>query len=231
MKLYLFLTLAIVISCASPDTTKEQENKKISPRPVFRVQEKKQPKHEGENNQWEYIVKVSPNLHEYTLNFIGKGTENFLNINKIEIFKLEENKPLQVIDSLETLTPIINGNILFVMEDVNFDNYNDLRVVSRSSLSSLPFLYFLFVPETGLFKRNIDYERITSPQVDFSDKEIVSFKKNDQNSYVTEFYKIKNGSPVLVKKVVKAFTKDNLLQVTTYELINNEMVVTDQHTE
>ncbi len=119
----------------------------------------------------------------------------------------------------------------FIAEDMNFDGYTDFRLMESPSAGPNTCWYFwLFDPDTGTFFRSMEYEeiRLISPEFDQNNRTIISFHRDGMGMYGREHYTLENGHPLLVRSEQTEFQGSDSLITTVTELINDEMIVTEQ---
>jgi len=134
-------------------------------------------------------------------------------------------------ETIETITPINNGNSLIV-GDMNYDGNDDFRVVRYLPAgTNIPYVYYLFDPATSKFIYNEAYGKITSPEFP-GNMEIRSQWRENAGKWGIDTYIIDNNNPVLSKREtweavsetqakhqVLKFTADGSSTVTVDELV------------
>ncbi len=83
-------------------------------------------------------------------------------------------EPSQIIQSLDTKTWFDNTGLNFKLEDVNFDSYQDLRLMVGIPTGPIPYLCWLFDPKTGQFVHSQKLSGLASLEVDADNKQIIS---------------------------------------------------------
>jgi len=117
-------------------------------------------------------------------------------------------------------------NQIFIVEDVNFDSINDIRLLQFLPASpNLPYYYWIYNPITKNFQRQKALEEITSPEFDHNKQIITSFWRASCCDHGLSVYKYINGNPVLIKESeVAQDLNDNKKYITTVKKrVNGKM--------
>lgn len=109
---------------------------------------------------------------------------------------------------VQTITPKENYNAcslpadqLFFIEDVNFDGYNDIRLLQFLPASpNLPYYFWTYNPKTLLFTQDTTLENITSPEFDQQAKTIFSTWRDGCCKHGSDTYQYVNGKVALIKR-------------------------------
>ena len=118
-----------------------------------------------------------------------------------------------------------------IAEDMNFDGYTDFRLMESPTAGPNTYWYFwLYDPDTGTFYRSMEYEdsNLVSPEFDQDNKTIICFHRDGMGIYGTEHYFVENGHLLLVRDEQTEFQGPDSLVTTVTELVNDEMIVTEQ---
>jgi len=92
-------------------------------------------------------------------------------------------------------------NQQFIIEDMNFDGYNDIRLLQFMPAGpNLHYYYWLYDPRTGSFRQNTELEEITSPEFDSKLKLIYSFWRSSCCHHGLSTYRYVHGRPVMVEE-------------------------------
>jgi hypothetical protein len=116
-----------------------------------------------------------------------------------------------------------------VGEDMNFDGWNDFRLMRWPSAGPNTYWYFwLFEPETGNFGRAEAWEdaELVSPSFDTEEEMIVSFHRDGMGMYGTDYYTVLDDVPVLVRSENTEYLSRDSSVTTVTELVEGEMMVT-----
>jgi len=105
----------------------------------------------------EFAVEISPRLRPYLIRLIpGKDTrwsEKPRFVGKIEISRTGEDRVLQTIDVI-AVQDVSSFTKTFCAEDINFDGYLDLKVLSEHGAKWGSYQYWVFDPTSGRFITN-----------------------------------------------------------------------------
>jgi hypothetical protein len=89
----------------------------------------------------------------------------------------------------------------FVIEDMNFDGYKDIRIQSFVPAGpNTPYYYWLWDNNISQYVRNEDLEKITSPEFDNEKKLVVSHIRISAMEYWTHKYKYENNELILISE-------------------------------
>lgn len=170
-------------------------------------------------------IVIKPNPLEFDFKLLGIVDEtNLLKADKIEIRKKGTNEITQIV---ENFNAEVQKNETVIVEDVNFDGYLDIRLMEYlPSGPNIPYLYWIFDPETKQFVQNEELKQITSPEVDVKNKQLLSHQRTDATRFGTKFYEYRNNELVLVKEEIRAYTTPIQYKWTIKELDNDIMIIT-----
>ena len=151
-------------------------------------------------------------------------------VKSISIFRKANKKIVQTIIVPENYTFFgrleESKKYVFVLEDVNFDGFNDFRVIQFEPANpNIPYYYWTFNYKKQIFQRDTALEEITSPDIDHKRKVITSFWQAGWCDHGVDTYKYINGKITLIQKYEFACDEKNpeLLISTTRKLINGKM--------
>jgi hypothetical protein len=145
---------------------------------------------------------------------------------------LKDKKQIQVIKPDEN-SPYcdITKNELFVVEDVNFDGYKDLRLFQFLPAGpNIPYYFWIYNPKTGLYVRNKTLEGITSPEFDHKKKLIYSSWRSSCCDHGGSIYKYVNGKPTLIEESEQV-EQNRKRTFTIKKLIHGKMKVVKREVE
>ncbi|RPI41563.1 MAG: hypothetical protein EHM59_19865 [Betaproteobacteria bacterium] len=153
--------------------------------------------------------RIHPSLPEFTFTLVGSHpaeSDGVIRVRSIEIRRGAAAEPAQVIDGLDTETPVAAGAPALEVLDMNFDGYQDIRIVQfRPAGPNVPYLNWLFDPVSGRFLENRELNEIPSASFDPATREIRSSWRDGATRYGTHSYVFAEGRPVLVRKEERAY--------------------------
>ena len=116
----------------------------------------------------------------------------------------------------------------FVLEDMNFDGYLDMRVMQFVSAgSSIPYYCWLWDPAAQRFVYNEALSAIPSPIFDSATGQVHGFGVNGDSEYIETVYAYRGGAPVLVRRVTTGYDYGSGTMITTTEeLVDGQLQVT-----
>lgn len=177
-------------------------------------------------------ARIHPGLPEFSFTVVGKKSEESsetLNVEAIEIRRGEETNPIQVLDALDTDTPMKAETPGLSVLDMNFDGYGDLRLIEfQPAGPNVPYLNWLFDPTLGRFIENEALNEITSPQFDPVSREIRSDWRDSATSYGTNIYVFRADEPVLVRKETKEYKSPGVYALQVSRLVDGTWKVVEQ---
>ena len=167
-----------------------------------------------EATQWRVEAVIHPTLPPFTLVLEGTVVEDQAQVEAIAIYVGAAETPRQRLTGLETQFPdLVQAGL--VIEDLDFNGFQDLRLPQFLPASpNIPYHYWLYNPETGLFERQEALEEaVTSPTVDAERQVLQSFQRVSANTYVVGEYQFQEGEPVLVRETTEIYTPDGYKRV------------------
>lgn len=153
-------------------------------------------------------------------------------IRRIEIYHTSDRTtPHQRITGIATRFPDLSTAGL-VIEDLNFDGYQDLRLPEFLPASpNIPYLYWLYNPETAQFERNRDLEIITSPVVDSEQHLITSFSRVNAVTYVISDYHMEGDRLQLLRERTEIYDRKGRKRVIVKMWQAGEFVIVSDRLE
>mgnify|MGYP003607174074 CR=1 FL=1 len=149
-------------------------------------------------------------------------------ISKIIVFKNGEFIQ-EITPSENHFSSFINNKSLMEIEDVNFDNQLDFRIIKFIPDDIISSLYWIFNKQTQLFEKNTDYEKIIFPEFDY-EKKIITSSWRDYIRFYKDFYKLENEMLILFERHITQPNKNKIIEVEIWEIVNGEfkLVSTEQ---
>ncbi|MDR3051049.1 MAG: hypothetical protein LBU67_04945 [Oscillospiraceae bacterium] len=118
----------------------------------------------------------------------------------------------------------------FVLEDLNFDGYTDMRLLAvLPSGPNLPFLCWLWDAAQGQYVYDEALSAIPTPEADPAAQRIRSFYRDGADTYVEAAYAYIDGALTLVSRTTTTYDAPNgLVWTATEELVNGQLTLTDR---
>jgi hypothetical protein len=174
---------------------------------------------------------IHPDLPPSAVVLQGDVRDQQAEIRRIEIYHAGDRTPHQRITGLATRFPDLSTAGL-ILEDLNFDGYRDLRLPEFLPASpNIPYLYWLYNPETARFERNRDLEIITSPVVDTDRQLITSMSRVNAVTYVLSDYQIEGDRIQLVREQTEIYNNRDQKRVIVKVWQDGQFVVVSDRTE
>ena len=145
-------------------------------------------------------------------------------VKSIIVTRLKDNIQIQTITPDENYPSCgLPKDQIFIIEDINFDGYNDIRLLQfLPAAPNLPYYYWTYNPPTQKFQRQKALEEITSPDFDPKKKLIYSFWRGSCCDHGHSTYKYINGKPTLVEET-EVKEEDGKVTTTLKKLVNGKM--------
>jgi hypothetical protein len=164
----------------------------------------------------------------------GHSLHIYFGADKIAVYKHSGKELIQEITFGETRTS--NSKSLgFVLEDMNFDGYKDIRIQQSTPPGpNIPYYCWLWDNKSSQFVENEHLEEITSPQFDQKDKIIKSFVRASAMHHLELTYQYVNKIPTIVKiRESKGELVDGIQMVhyITKELKDGKMQVVEEYSK
>lgn len=169
---------------------------------------------------------IHPGLPEFSFTLRGEPPDasgGIFRVESIEIRRGAAADPIQVIEGLDTETPLSENSPGIEVLDMNFDDYGDLRIVEFPPAGpNVPYLNWLFDPASARFVRAAELDAIGSPVFDRATRRIRSAWRDGATRYGTDVYSVVEGKPVLVRKELKEYSKPGVYRWTVLERIEGD---------
>jgi hypothetical protein len=145
-------------------------------------------------------------------------------VNSILVTRLKDKKQIQKITPDENYPNCgLPADQIFIIEDINFDGYNDIRLLQfLPAAPNLPYYYWTYNPATQKFQRQKALEEITSPDFDSEKKLIYSFWRGSCCDHGSSTYKYIKGKPTLIEES-EIKEEDGKVITTIKKLVNGKM--------
>ena len=145
-------------------------------------------------------------------------------IKSIVVTRLNDNKQIQIITPDENYPSCgLPKDQIFIVEDMNFDGYNDIRLLQfLPAAPNLPYYYWTYNPVTQKFQRQKALEEISSPDFDPKKKLIYSFWRGSCCDHGLSTYQYINGKPTLIEES-EVKEEDGKVITTIKRLVNGKM--------
>ena len=201
MKATLFIILLIVLFSCKKETNKVSKIKHVTVK--------------KENNQGKFFMYYSKDKYDEA---------SFDSI----IIKNKFNKKIQKIKfKKDYFLPSWQADFS-VSEDINFDGFNDLKVINYYGLYNYSYSFWLFKSEKHYYKHVSDLDSIYNPGIDNEKKEINSEWRVAFQSYHFEKYFWKNDRLILKEERIEETTNSgDTMHVHTRKLVNGNYIVKD----
>lgn len=180
----------------------------------------------GAKAQHELIYKGSRFKYVLSLDSVLSGDSVNYNcvVRSIKIFRIRDEKAIQVIAPGDNYPDCgLPPDQLFIIEDMNFDGFEDIRLVQFIPASpNVPYYFWVYDVRRERFVQNKGLEEITSPVFDHKRKLITSFWRSGCCKHGSSRYKYINGHPTLIEESEVALDpNDDSKQVMTVKTLRN----------
>ncbi|AOZ94352.1 hypothetical protein PNBC_04215 [Paenibacillus crassostreae] len=170
---------------------------------------------------------IHPTLTEMLFKIYGNENEYTSSANKIVIYQSEAEQELH----FEDTDTSDQENLGFIVEDMDFDGYKDIRIQrSQPAGPNIPYYYWLWDEVSSKYVANGNLEMITSPVFDAKNEWIQSTVRENATTNYEDIYKYIDEVPVLVKETEEIIDEvNNVVHITEMEFSYNEMKITKQY--
>lgn len=145
-----------------------------------------------------YKLIVKPGVPPFEIRLKLNDDPAYKIVENIEIYRNKKLLQTFVIGE-DRMVPINEGLIDFETEDVNFDGYNDLKLLaSLGATGNEWWLFWLYDPVKGRFESNGKLSSLCSPRVDKQKKTIHTWYNGGGLSYIIEVYLWEGKKLVLI---------------------------------
>lgn len=179
-------------------------------------------------------AELHPDLPVVELTFLGSDSTSGAEVASIEAIELRHaggEEPVQILEVEAAELPASTLERLVLIEDMNFDGYKDLRLPELlPSGPNVPYLHWLFDPETGRFERAPWLDELSGAVFDAETGRIRTQWRDGATSYGTEIYEMVDDRPVLVRREVREYVEEGVYRLVVSERSAAEMVVIETRT-
>ncbi|OKP95506.1 hypothetical protein [Paenibacillus sp. P46E] len=207
------------------DNTSEPKESISHVDPIISIQPEAEPVGSALEISEKHIIDHA--LPEYTFVLYGQEREYIHSAYKIAIFKSGQQKPLQelIFEPTETMD---SAHLGFIVEDMNFDGYNDIRIQANlPAAPNIPYYCWLWEAASSRFVPSEELEAITSPEFDPKHQEITTFGRSSSVEHFWETYKYIGGLPTLIyRKDERIDPSEDTVYTEIHELVNGDYKLT-----
>lgn len=178
---------------------------------------------------WNFSAKLHNDLPQIQFKLYGSQQDDRYSITKIEI---NYGDNTQTIDSyggqkLETDT-IDLQDTGFVIEDVNFDGYKDMRLMEFMPAGpDVPFITWLYDADKKSFAYHRAFSELTSPVFDAEKKQIVMPWREGAMGIGENTYIVENNQLVLLRQEIRQYLEEGGYNLMVKELKEGKWVVVE----
>ncbi|ULH28615.1 hypothetical protein FH581_016005 [Leptospira weilii] len=144
---------------------------------------------------------IHKNLPIYKFHLV-MGVDEIYELNVFERIKISKGNKKTISQTLEigAIDASAKSEEFFVVEDLNFDGYKDIRLMfDRGVSGNEVYMYWLFHPSKNRFIENKDLDELVSPVFDLKTKTILTYYHLSSREYVNGTYKFaKNGKLIKI---------------------------------
>ncbi len=184
------------------------------------------------SESWDFSSSIQANLPEAQFKLFGHKADDRYFIQRVEI---SLDGKTQTIDSYGTEK--LEAEVMdlkdsgFVIEDVNFDGYKDIRLMEGLMAGpDVPYIYWLFEPQQKSFVYSEAFSELTSPVIDAQKKQITVPWRDGAMGTGESIYTVEKDKPVLIREETRYYQDNGSYKLTVKELKNGEMQVVDEQT-
>lgn len=150
-------------------------------------------------------------------------------VKAIDIYKIANHEKVQTIIPPEDnrIETYLDSDRVFKIEDMNFDGYDDIRLLSLFDTHMQSNFYcWLYSKSKGIFERDTSLESITNPEFDKKTKTVKGYERigfRDEEDKVFK-YGSKGELILIYEKDINADITGTKTIITTKKRVNGKMV-------
>lgn len=146
----------------------------------------------------EVQAQVSPNSGLTIFRVLGDRESKSFSAYGIHVIAPDGSE--HMLDEFDATFPDDSEADVLLIEDLNFDGYADLRMAKYMfGGANVPYLVWLFNPQTLKFETSEAFQSLVSLQVDNEKRELISRRKVSSNESSINFYRFEGGQLVLAR--------------------------------
>ena len=147
-----------------------------------------------------FRFQIHPSLPVHVFRLVGDPASN--TVERIEVSRDGEATPFQILEDID-MEPPYRGARYFRTEDVNFDGYQDIKLLRWwGATGNAGYAYWLFDPATRRFVFSPELSELSNPTPDPRTREITTHSVEGMAGriYTDRAYRFDNGALVLVRE-------------------------------
>jgi len=150
-----------------------------------------------------------------------------LSVTKIEIYDRSINALVQTIETNKFRhESFLDSTMVFIIEDMNFDGYPDIRLLSWVSTSFYTsYQYWFYDSKYGLFVRDTTFEKFINPYFDPEKETFHTYWRYGFNEFGHAIYEWRNNKLELIVKEIESWGPEDGVPGTlvTIRMVNGEL--------
>jgi uncharacterized protein len=179
---------------------------------------------------WSFQAPIHPDVEPWQFDLIGIKDGDTAHIQKITISN-QDGQLLQtfVIENVsemlkETETLWLDSGEGFKIEDVNFDGYQDIRLMEfLPAGANVPYLYWLYQVEQKQFVFNQQYSQLSHLTLDSDKKQVVSQYRMNAVEHGTDYYSVDKYQLILIRQELLTYVKNDQDELELFELVKERV--------
>ena len=187
----------------------------------------------------QFKEKINESLPEFTFEiFGGKTKETYPNYSSMKLSIWQGGEFLQEFifekDEFVGFPTSYDENFGFVIEDMNFDGYEDIRLIFYVPASpNISYTCWLWDKDEGLYVENPDF-RIFDPVFDHENQLVYSYARGSATDHYENVYQYIDGKLTKIKKIETGYVNPNDTENTylmeyhlidgQWQLVNEEII-------
>lgn len=169
---------------------------------------------------------INPSLPSFDFSLVWHrdASSKTRRLDRINVRRSGESEPFQTLEPITSDLPLKIANNGFEALDLNFDGYLDIRVIQFAPAGpNTPYQNWLWSPTAGKFVANPALDKITSPQFDADDQEIISHWRASAAEQGSDIYAYDGTTPVLVHRETDTYGANGVCVRAFYDQIEDEL--------
>jgi hypothetical protein len=180
---------------------------------------------------WTASDHIHPDWPAFTFKVVGMDCGDFAEGHRIEIYQADTASPIQIIEGRFGARGLRDSGQGFDIVDMNFDGYQDIRLLDEMMAGSNEVLYqhWLFYPQTETFVANEAMnQRIGRAEFDAEQQQIRAFWRAGSAGQTTDYYHWVDGELTFIRQVEEQSVAEGVNLVIVREEVDGKLIVRDR---
>jgi hypothetical protein len=180
---------------------------------------------------WTTSDYIHPDWPPFTFKVVGIDCKDFVGVQCIEIYRGDAAQPGQVIEEHVVAQELKDSGQGFEIVDMNFDGYQDIRLLDEMTWGSSGVLYrhWLFDPQTETFVSNEAMnQQIGWAEFDAEQRQIRAFWRAGAGRHAIYYYHWVDGELTFIKQAEEQYIAEGVNLVIVQEQVDGKLTVREK---